>query len=144
VSSATQSVRPQVYRIVSDGGTGPTRTDHGYGSYLLECTAEDWRKTVRLDFGEGVTCNVAEYKALIAALEDLITTIRRAGRQPGDCTVTVWCDSRLVIGQVLGDWRIHADHLRPLRQHAWQLLKSFREAWLKWVSRDYIVTVLGH
>ena len=52
------------------------------------------------------TNNVAEYRALIAGLEAAAATPARAVKVRGD--------SKLVIEQVAGRWKVKQAHLRPL------------------------------
>jgi ribonuclease HI len=68
------------YIVIFDGGSrgnpGP-----GYGSYRLR--TRDGREDVRrLEFGEAMTNNEAEYRTLIAALDDLIGESNRRERTP--------------------------------------------------------------
>lgn len=130
------------YTITFDGGSignpGP-----GYGSYRLR-GPDGATRTRRLDFGDDVTNNVAEYRALIAALEDLLATIQRAGQDPAHSSVEVRGDSRLVIYQLDGRWRVRKPHLRPLHDRARALLNQFGSATLKWHRRGESVKALGH
>lgn len=130
------------YTIIFDGGSignpGP-----GYGSYRLRGPGGTSRVR-RLNFGDDVTNNVAEYRALIAALEDLTATIRRAGQDPARCSVEVRGDSRLVINQLEGRWKVREPHLRPLHDRARALLDQFGHATLKWQPREKSVRALGH
>jgi ribonuclease HI len=74
------------------------------------------------------TNNVAEYKALIAGLEAAVQTSAR--------TVKVRGDSKLVIEQVAGRWKVKQPHLRPLCDEARALLARFDSADLAHVRRE--------
>jgi len=130
------------YTLIFDGGSignpGP-----GYGSYRLRAP-NGVTLTRRLAFGDDVTNNVAEYRALIAALEDLLATLRQAGQNPARCSVEVRGDSRLVIYQLDGRWKVREPHLRPLHDRARALLDQFGRATLKWQPREKSVRALGH
>lgn len=130
------------YTVVFDGGSigNPGR---GYGSYRLQAP-DGTTRVRRLDFGEDVTNNVAEYRTLISALEDLLTMIRNAGQDPAHSSVEVLGDSRLVINQLDGRWRVRTPHLRPLHDRARALLDQFGSATLKWHRRGESVKALGH
>lgn len=54
--------------------------------------------------GEDVSNNVAEYEAVIAALE------WRRDNRPGE-PVDVYTDSTLIVNQVLGEWKCNENHL---------------------------------
>ena len=129
------------YTIVFDGGSrgnpGPA-----YGSYQI--AHRDGEAYIRrLELGVA-TNNVAEYRTLIAALEDLTERIRQAGQDPADYTVEVKGDSRLVIRQVRGEWQVREPHLRPLCDRVRTLLSRFREARLTWHPRERSVAILNH
>jgi ribonuclease HI len=129
--------------IVSDGGAvDPGAGNHGYGSYQL--SNRDGRKeTIRLDLGTA-TNNEAEYRALIAALEDLTGRITRAGKSPTDYSLVIQTDSQLVANQVAGQWQVKAANLARLCDRARELLAGFGLAQVEHVPRVEIVRVLGH
>jgi ribonuclease HI len=134
---------PADYRVVYDGGS-LGNPGAGYGSYVLIAAAGGPMSVVRLDFGERVTNNQAEYDALIAALRDLLGRIDAAGRRPEHFTVEVVGDSQLVLSQVQGTWKSRDPRLRTRRNVVRQLLERFRGYRLSAVPRAEIVRVLGH
>ncbi len=130
------------YLILFDGGSrgnpGP-----GYGSYIIR--ARDGREDRRrLEFTEQMTNNQAEYRILIAALDDLIHRIQKAGKDPSAFTLEIRGDSRLVLAQLQGTFRVRAPHLRPLYEAARERLSRFRRVRLVWQPRAASVSVLGH
>ena len=77
----------------------------------------------------GVTTNnVAEYKALIAGLE--------LARDKGVTDIEIFMDSKLVVFQVKGEWKIKNNSLRPLAVKARHLVDSFDSWSLSHVGRD--------
>jgi len=74
------------------------------------------------------TNNVAEYRALIAGLEAAASTPSRAVKVRGD--------SKLVIEQVAGRWRVKQDHLRPLHARVRDLLSRYEAVDLAHVRRE--------
>src|SRR5215472_15713327 len=74
------------------------------------------------------TNNVAEYRALILAL-------RRAEELHAD-EVEILSDSRLMVEQMNGRFRVKADHLKPLLSEAVQRAKRFRRFSLKHILRE--------
>lgn len=79
------------------------------------------------------TNNVAEYKAIISALEE--------AKKITSAKVSVFTDSQLVVRQVKKEYRVKAAHLRPLLDHIYQLIKSFDKVEFTHLPREnkYIV-----
>ena len=102
------------YTLIFDGGSHGN-PGLGYGSYVLIRNKDGKQRVKRLRFGEDMTSNEAEYRTLIAALEDLVSTIRKAGRSPQDFSLEVRGDSRLILYQVARRWKTKKLHLMPLR-----------------------------
>lgn len=131
------------YTLIFDGGSlgnpGP-----GYGSYLLVRNRDGKSRTQRLDFQEEMTSNEAEYRTLIAGLEDLVSTIRKVGRSPQGFSLEVRGDSRLILYQVARRWKTKKPHLMPLRDKVEELLEGFGSITLIWQRRDKSERVLGH
>jgi len=132
------------YLIIFDGGSRNNGSPdaEAYGSYRLSVTGK--QDTKRLRFSTGTTSNEAEYKSLIAALEDLIGRIQRANRPVGDFTLEIRGDSALVLNQVQGTWQTKKEHLRPLRDRAQAIIALFKEVEYVWHPREKSVEVLGH
>jgi len=129
------------YLVISDGWCRGNPGPSG-GSYVL-ATSDGRRDTVRLEFGLG-TNNQAEYRTIVAALEDLLGRIERAGKDPARFSVVIQTDSRLVVGQTSEGWKIKEPSLRPLAEQVRALMARFGEARLEWVPREKVVEVLGH
>ena len=131
------------YTIIFDGGSRGN-PGQGYGSYALQRNEDGKLRRKRLRFGDQVTSNQAEYQALIAALEDLIGTIEKAGRSPGDFSADIRGDSRLVMRQLDGSWKTKSLTLMPLRDRAEELLAEMGSVKLTWQPREESVRILGH
>ncbi len=80
--------------------------------------------------GPEATNNVAEYSAVIAALEWLI-----ANGYSGE-KVTVCSDSQLCIYQLDGSYAVRSYRVRPLYEKAKRLSGRFRSISFKWVPRE--------
>jgi ribonuclease HI len=107
--------------------------------------ARDGRQRVRrLDFGDDVTSNEAEYDTLIAALEDVSERVEAAGKRPADFTIEVRGDSRLVLRQVRGEWKAKDERMRQQRDIVRSLLSCFGGYRLVEQPRDESVKILGH
>jgi len=102
------------------------------------------QRVKRLQFGDDMTSNEAEYRTLIAGLEDLVSTIRKAGRVPQQFSLEVRGDSRLILYQVARRWKTKKPHLMPLRDKVEELLEGFGSITLIWQRRDKSERVLGH
>ncbi|MEZ4635034.1 MAG: ribonuclease HI family protein [Caldilineaceae bacterium] len=146
---STSAMRPlpgqapeQPIRIIFDGGS-KGNPGQGYGSYAL-----DWpgypRQVVRLQFGNNVTNNEAEYDTLIAALEAVTKRLAENGADPSSARIEIWGDSQLVINQVKGEWQTNKPELRVRRDKTRSLLEKYGSARLQHHDRSNNVEVLGH
>jgi ribonuclease HI len=131
------------YILIFDGGSRGN-PGQGYGSYALIRVQDGAQRLERLQFGDRYTNNEAEYDTLIAGLEDLISRIEEAGRQPQEFEVEVRGDSALVINQVQGRWKATEPRMKERRDRCRPLLRRFRAVKLKAQPRDESVRVLGH
>jgi ribonuclease HI len=132
----------QPISIIFDGGSqgNPGR---GYGSYALQWPGAP-QQIVRLQFGDMVTNNEAEYDTLIAALEALRQRLRDSDADPATASVEMRGDSQLVINQVLGQWQCKQPRLRTRRDRVRTLLQEFGTWQLSHHAREHSVEVLGH
>jgi ribonuclease HI len=127
------------YTVVFDGGS-LGNPGQGYGSY--EIAGPDGTIAARqVQFGNDMTNNQAEFRAVIAALEDLL---ERVGSQAGALSLAVRGDSQLVIRGLTGEWRVKHPGLQPLHQRATDLLRRFRSVDLAWHPRRESVRTFGH
>lgn len=125
--------------IVFDGGS-VRNPGKGYGSYLI-ITSGGQLAGQRLDFGDNVTNNQAEYRTLVVALRDATT---RDDVRPEEASVAVRGDSSLVINQLAGRWKVKHPDLQPLHREAALLLQRFKRIDVGWQPRSLSVRVLGH
>jgi ribonuclease HI len=127
------------YTVVFDGGS-LGNPGQGYGSY--EIAGPGGTIAARqVQFGNDMTNNQAEFRAVIAALEDLL---ERVGSQAGALSLAVRGDSQLVIRGLTGEWRVKHPGLQPLHQRASDLLRRFRSVDLAWHPRRESVRTFGH
>lgn len=80
-------------------------------------------------WGDDVSNNVAEYTALIKALEWLLENGYTE-------KVIVKGDSQLVIRQVTGRYAVRAKRITPLYQRVMELIEGFKDISFEWVSRE--------
>ena len=131
------------YTLTFDGGADPN-PGKAYGSYHIKTRAGRERLESRIQFGDNMTNNQAEYLALLHGLRDLIATIERAGKQPDRYTLEVWGDSSLVIKQLRGEWQVKDAKMRPLYEEGVKTLQRFKKTKLNWHDRSNSVRLLGH
>jgi probable phosphoglycerate mutase len=127
------------YTVVFDGGSlgNPGK---GYGSY--EIAGPDGTVAARqVQFGNDMTNNQAEFRALIAALEDLL---ERVDPRADTLSVAVRGDSQLVIRGLTGEWRVKHAGLQPLHRRAADLLQRFGSVDLAWHPRRESMRTFGH
>jgi ribonuclease HI len=79
--------------------------------------------------GEGMTNNVAEYTALIRALEKIMHL--GLARQE----ILVRSDSKLVVNQMKGSWAVKAPLILPLYRKA-KMMKTAMNIRFNWVPRE--------
>ncbi|PXY32506.1 bifunctional RNase H/acid phosphatase [Prauserella muralis] len=112
--------------VEADGGSRGNPGPAGYGAVVKD--AETGRVLAERQAGLGVaTNNVAEYSGLIAGLE--------AAAEAGASTVDVRMDSKLVVEQMSGRWKIKNAALQPLAQRARDLAAGFARVRYDWIPR---------
>jgi ribonuclease HI len=131
------------YVLIFDGGSRGN-PGWGYGSYAIIRVQDGAQRLERRDFGDNYTNNEAEYDALLAGLEDLISRIEEAGRQPVEFKLEVRGDSALVINQLQGRWKATEPRMKERRDRCRELLEQFGGVQLKAQPRKESVRVLGH
>lgn len=135
--------------IYFDGGARPTNPGMAYGSYRIHYHARPEYELAgkRIEFGYGSN-NQAEYMALIRALEHLTAAMRDGELKdevfPGAISLTCYSDSRLVVEQVSGRWKVRKRHIKLLHSMVKTLLKQFGHWNIKWNSRNVNVSMFGH
>ncbi|MFE0148163.1 bifunctional RNase H/acid phosphatase [Nonomuraea sp. NPDC059007] len=117
------------YVIEADGGSRGNPGPAGYGAVVLD--AADRQVLAETAEAIGVaTNNVAEYRGLIAGL----TEVLRLGGE--GATVAVRMDSKLVVEQMAGNWKIKNEGLRPLALEANRLAGRLRVTEWTWIPRE--------
>jgi ribonuclease HI len=104
--------------IHSDGGSRGNPGPAAYGFVIL-----DENEEIVLDGGKYLgtaTNNEAEYQGVIAALETLLTFQKLSEVE----SLTIKLDSKLVVEQVLGHWKVKEVRMVPLVQRVRELLTA--------------------
>lgn len=128
--------------LVFDGGSlgNPGK---GYGSFITAGIVAT-PQPVRLEFPGRRTNNEAEYMTFIDGLRHLLAEAERHGSPPGSLHLQVFSDSKLVVEQVAGRWKVKNEGLKPLHAQARDLLARFGNWELAWHPRSESVRYLGH
>jgi ribonuclease HI len=115
--------------VYCDGGSRGNPGPAAIGAVVLDpSTTPPTRLAVVSERIGTTTNNVAEYRALIAGLE--------AARAFPSRVMQVRADSKLVIEQVEGRWKVKQAHLKPLLARARELLGAYDETDLRHVPRE--------
>jgi probable phosphoglycerate mutase len=112
--------------VEADGGARGNPGPAGYGAVVVD-PETDVVLAERAESLGATTNNVAEYSGLIAGLE--------AAAELGARVVDVRLDSKLVVEQMSGRWKIKHPGLRPLAARAAELVRGFDSVTLRWVPR---------
>ena len=128
--------------LVFDGGSlgNPGK---GYGSFVYSGTIST-TEPIRLEFPGRTTNNEAEYYSLINGVKAILSELRKRNLDPSSATVRVLSDSKLVVEQVSGRWKVKHDGLKPRHREALDLLRNFGTWKLEWHPRAESVRMLGH
>lgn len=113
--------------VEADGGSRGNPGPAGYGAVIWDAN----RATVlaeRREFLGVTTNNVAEYRGLIAGLA--------AAAELGARTVEVRMDSKLVVEQMSGRWKVKHAAMIPLAERARQLVSGFDRVGFQWIPRE--------
>jgi ribonuclease HI len=111
--------------VEADGGARGNPGPAAYGAVLRDADSRDVLGEAFETIGDD-TNNVAEYRGLIAGLQ-------LAGALAPDARVEVRMDSKLVIEQMAGRWKIKHPSMRPLAVAARALARQV-DTWT-WIPR---------
>ena len=114
------------FRAYIDGAARGNPGPAGAGVFV-----EPERDRPALEFYEplgATTNNVAEYRALLLALE--------RAEEAGADDVDIRSDSRLLVEQLRGNFKIRAEHLKPLLAEAVLRAKRFRKFAITHIPRE--------
>ncbi|MFC9311066.1 reverse transcriptase-like protein, partial [Streptomyces sp. NPDC057011] len=113
--------------VEADGGSRGNPGPAGYGAVVLDpATGETLAE--RAEYIGVATNNVAEYKGLIAGL-------KAARELAPDAQVRVRMDSKLVVEQMSGRWKIKHPDMKPLAAEAAKILPASQVTY-EWIPRE--------
>ncbi|MHA7687517.1 bifunctional RNase H/acid phosphatase, partial [Corynebacterium evansiae] len=118
--------------VECDGGSRGNPGIAGCGSSVLE---GDQEVAARWEFIAKATNNVAEYQGLINALELAIEVAKMRGVAAADLEIQVRMDSKLVVEQMSGRWKIKHPDMKPLAARVKELEATLAAVTYNWVPR---------
>ncbi|NIL77979.1 bifunctional RNase H/acid phosphatase [Rhodococcus sp. B10] len=113
--------------VEADGGSRGNPGPAGYGAVVLSEDRAEVLAERRLALGV-TTNNVAEYRGLIAGLT--------AAADVGARVVHVRMDSKLVVEQMSGRWKVKHPDMIPLNREAAELVRGFDSVSFEWIPRN--------
>ncbi|MGE2724032.1 bifunctional RNase H/acid phosphatase [Mycolicibacterium pulveris] len=113
--------------VEADGGSRGNPGAAGYGTVVWSQDHATMLAESKQAIGYA-TNNVAEYRGLIAGLEK--------AAEVGASEVEVHMDSKLVVEQMAGRWRVKHPDLAPLHQQAKALSSQFDRVSYQWIPRS--------
>jgi ribonuclease HI len=116
---------PEFY-IQADGASRGNPGEAGVGAVISDARGRTVKELKR--FLGMATNNVAEYRAVILALEKALDF--------GAGSVTVYLDSELVVRQLRGEYRVREAHLKTLHRQALEILNRFSKYNIHHVPRE--------
>ncbi|KAB1502592.1 reverse transcriptase-like protein [Corynebacterium sp. 320] len=126
-------------RLQCDGGSRGNPGRAGAGSTLSDAGAvihgAGEEIAARWEFIASATNNVAEYRGLINGLELAKEVGERRGVAPADVAVDVFMDSKLIVEQMNGRWKIKHPDMKPLAAEAKKLQGQLASVSFTWVPR---------
>ncbi|WKD59665.1 bifunctional RNase H/acid phosphatase [Corynebacterium caspium] len=118
----------EVVFIHADGGSRGNPGIAGSGTVIYNAEHNQVLREISYGFAEKVTNNVAEYQGLINGLE--------AAAELGAKKVHVYLDSKLVVEQMSGRWKVKHPDMQRLAIRAKELVSGFEKVSFEWVRRE--------
>ncbi|WP_392670104.1 bifunctional RNase H/acid phosphatase [Streptomyces sp. LN785] len=124
---------PRQFVIEADGGSRGNPGPAGYGAVVIDpVTGETLAEAA--EYIGVATNNVAEYKGLIAGLKAAKALVPDASAD-GALRVHVRMDSKLVVEQMSGRWKIKHPDMKPLAAEAARILPASAVTY-EWIPRE--------
>lgn len=112
--------------VEADGGSRGNPGPAGYGAVVLDANTRSVLAERKESLGIA-TNNVAEYRGLIAGLT--------AAAELGASEVAVRMDSKLVVEQMCGRWKVKHPDMIPLQRQAAEIADRFDRIGYTWIPR---------
>jgi broad specificity phosphatase PhoE/ribonuclease HI len=114
--------------VEADGGSRGNPGPAGYGAVVRDAVTGETLRSDARSLGTA-TNNVAEYEGLLAGL-------RAASEIDPHADVDVRMDSKLVVEQMSGNWKVKHEGLRPLASEAARLVRALGDVRFFWIPRE--------
>lgn len=125
--------QPRQFVVEADGGSRGNPGPAGYGAVVIDpVTGETLAEAA--EYIGVATNNVAEYKGLIAGLKAAKALVPDASAD-GALQVRVRMDSKLVVEQMSGRWKIKHPDMKPLAAEAARILPASAVTY-EWIPRE--------
>ncbi|MFE7791161.1 bifunctional RNase H/acid phosphatase [Streptomyces sp. NPDC057460] len=125
--------QPRQFVVEADGGSRGNPGPAGYGAVVIDpVTGETLAEAA--EYIGVATNNVAEYKGLIAGLKAAKALVPDASAE-GALQVRVRMDSKLVVEQMSGRWKIKHPDMKPLAAAAARILPASAVTY-EWIPRE--------
>ncbi len=121
-----------VIKVYIDGGS---RGNPGIGAFGFIVT--DVKNGELFRYGKKIghcTNNIAEYNALISALQYLIKNGFESKNSKG---LTIYSDSKLLVNQMTGQFKVRSGAIIPLFKKAQRLIHKLKRVKIEYVNRRY-------
>ena len=119
------------FTIYADGGSRGNPGPAGSGA-IVRNEGGETVATVS-EFLGTTTNNVAEYTAVLRALETLASMLEGKAKE---ADVEVRMDSMLVVKQMLGEWKVKHENMKPLAASTREAVSRFRSVSFAHVYRE--------
>jgi ribonuclease HI/probable phosphoglycerate mutase len=113
--------------VEADGGSRGNPGPAGYGTVVWSADRAEVLAEAQESIGTA-TNNVAEYRGLVAGLTE--------AARLGAAEVAVFMDSKLVVEQMAGRWKVKHPDLIPLHRQARELAAKFDHVRYSWIPRE--------
>ena len=113
--------------VEADGGSRGNPGPAGYGAVVRDAATGEVLAERAAGIGRA-TNNVAEYRGVIAGLA--------AAVELGAAAVDVRLDSKLIVEQMSGRWKVKHPDMKPLAAEVAALVRRFGSASFRWVPRE--------
>lgn len=125
--------------IVFTDGASRSNPGHASCAYVVGREGQDPFKTYRQDLGDRVSNNVAEYRGMLRALAYLVE-LTAPSTPRAFAGITIHSDSKLVVEQLNGNWRVKDHELKlacdECQDHLCTLRRSGHTVAIKWIRRE--------
>lgn len=126
-------------RLECDGGSRGNPGTAGAGSSIVDATSavrgEKQELAAQWEYIAKATNNVAEYHGLVNGLQLAAEVASKLGEECSAVELDVFMDSKLIVEQMSGRWKIKHPDMKPLAAQAKELGAEFASISYTWVPR---------